>query len=217
MDRVSKRLWQWRKRSELSLKDVRLAVNEHLEPKDQLSSRSSINNYEHRSQPPLKFLIALKRAYPQDVDVDWILFGDDRPWEGGPEYSERFIQTGVEGAELSAERSGRRAPLGHRGGRLLEWFLGSLFWYPLYEDQERLDELDQWFVDWAAAPSDLSRHFVPMRELTSAEAETYCYALLAAIRPLLRVVRGDKSRHVLLAGGAWMPEGLAEESPEEPA
>ncbi len=53
-----------------------------------------------------------------------------------------------------------------------------------------------------------------MKALHSAEAETYCYALLAAIRPLLRVVRADKSRH-LRVKGSWLPEELFRELAEE--
>ena len=214
MDSVSKRLWQWRKRSELSLRDVRLAVNEHLEPKDRLSSRSTINNYEHRNQPPLRFLIALKRAYPADVDLNWIMFGDDRPWERGLlGYSEREIRVFEEGADAAAELSKRRAPLGPQGDWLLSWFFRTLAFR--YDDPETLDELDRWFVDWAEAPSRLSAHFVPMKALNSAEAETYCYALLAAIRPLLRVVRADKSRH-LMVGGTWLPVWFVQHIKEDP-
>jgi hypothetical protein len=209
-------LWKWRKKSDLSLDDVREAVNDHLGSKHQLNSRSAIHNYEHRNQPPLRFLIALKKAYPYDVDVNWILFGDDRPWEREPHgYSEREIQGLGEEADAAVERAKRRAPLGPRGDWLLSWFFSNLaFRDPRYDDPETLDELDRWFVEWAEAPSRLSGHFVPMKALNSAEAETYCYALLAAIRPLLRVVRDDKSRH-LMVGGAWIPEWFVRERTEE--
>ncbi len=215
MDPISKRLWKWRKRSELSLDDVRRAVNDHLGPKHQLNSRSAIHNYEHRNQPPLRFLIALKRAYPADVDLNSIMFGDDRPWEREPfGYGEPELQGDVEEAGKALERAQRRAPLGVWGDLVLTDFYRNLpFRDPRYDDPETLDELDRWLVDWAEAPSRLSGHFVPMKELNSAEAETYCYALLAAIRPLLRAVRADKSRH-LMVRGSWIPEWLVRERTE---
>ena len=73
MDDASKRFRKWRRTNGLTLDEVTEAVNRHLPGKG--VGRSTVNNYEARTEPSLAFLRALKKAYPTEVHVEWFMFG----------------------------------------------------------------------------------------------------------------------------------------------
>ena len=75
MDEASKRFRKWRGRMGLTLDEVTEAVNRHLPPGKGVA-RSTVNNYEARTEPSLAFLRALKKAYPTEVHVEWFMFGE---------------------------------------------------------------------------------------------------------------------------------------------
>ena len=61
----------------MTLETVRQAVNKPLPPDQRVPRTSTVHNYTGRNDPPARFLVALKRAFPNDVDLNWLLFGDE--------------------------------------------------------------------------------------------------------------------------------------------
>ena len=200
---MSTRFWDWRTDPirKLTLEAVRLAVNEQLPHADRIKSTSTIDNYEGNYLPSTKFLVALKKAYPNDLDLNWLMFGDEgMPGEAPPGPPRRMPQR----RKLGRRYFPRWKPFGHAVG-IIDRFLQRLsLFYPhayssgkpfelaISDPKARICELDKWLEKWALSPFKLPECFIGIEELTHAEAATYCHAILAALGPLLRPVREDK-------------------------
>ncbi len=172
-------------------------------PKDKrFKSPNTIGNYEARNDPSARFLVALKGAYPDDLDLNWLMFGDEgMPGDAPP---------GPPPPPLTKRKLGKRyfsrwKPFGDGGG-IIDRFLRrlSLFYPDAYLSREPFElaisdpnapicELDKWLEKWALSPfKQLPEHFIKIEELTHAEAVTYCHALLAALGPLLGPMHEDE-------------------------
>jgi transcriptional regulator with XRE-family HTH domain len=82
MNETALRLKQWRKEQGLTLRQVGEAVGRELGGPP--LSPNSVSNHERRGGPTLSFLIALSRAYKEDLDVYWLMHGEPREaaaWE----------------------------------------------------------------------------------------------------------------------------------------
>ncbi len=185
----------------LTLEAVREAVNKHLQD-NPIGSTQTIDNYEGNYLPSTKFLVALKKAYPNDLDLNWLMFGDKgMPGDTPP---------GPPPRPLSKRKLGRRYfsrwnTLGGAVGMIDRFLLRLSLFYPdaypsgesfelaISDPKARICELDKWLEKWALSPfKQLPEHFIGTEDdLTHVEAVTYCHAILAAIRPLLRVLRED--------------------------
>lgn len=185
----------------LTLEAVQEAVNDHLPKDNPIGSTQTIDNYEGNYLPSTKFLVALKKAYPNDLDLNWLMFGDEgMPGEAPP---------GPPPRPLTKRKLGKRYfsrwKLFGDGGGIIDRFLRrlSLFYPDAYLSRNPFElaisdpkapicKLDKWLEKWALSPFNLPGHFIKIEDLTHVEAVTYCHAILAAIRPLLRVLREDE-------------------------
>ena len=181
----------------LTLDEVTEAVNRHLPP-DKSVARSTVNNYEGRTEPSASFLAALKRAFPPEVNLDWLLFGEVEDEaaevdEGGGVLL-RVVGIGTDEAYQM---------FGQAGGIIEEFLADLILQYPTYregdtvvqsltEPSERMKDLYERVRGIFTAPLEAPDHFATLGELTAAEVTNYGHAIVAAIRPLLRVVRQDR-------------------------
>ena len=217
---LSRRFAEWRANmgSAMTLERVCEAVKKHLpadpKKKEKEIGTSTINNYEARNDPSARFLVALKKAFPNDVDLEWLMFGE----EGAPEGFALGEPPKLRARKPSARRKKRFRSLGDGVRVVNELLLELALYHPEYQlggdhfevavsrPGTPLGELDRWLDKWALSPfKQLPEHFIGIEELTQAEAATYCHALVAAIRPLLRVLREDTR----LASRPGLPPGLA--------
>ena len=186
----------------LPLKAVWRAVNDCLPKDKRFGSPNTIGNYEARNDPSVRFLVALKEAYPDDLPLEWLMFGD----KGTPGHA----PPGPPPPPLTKRKLGKRyfsrwKLFGDAGG-IIDRFLRRLtLFYPdtylsrnpfelaISDPKAPICELDKWLEKWALSPfKQLPGHFIKIEELTHAEAVTYCHAILAVLGPLLRSVREDK-------------------------
>lgn len=195
LDGITRRFREWRSTMGLTLEEVQQAVNRYL-PEERQVGRSTVNNYEARNPPPATFIAALKKAYPGEVDLKWFLFGEDVPDED--ESSEGDLLYSVAGRETDEAT----ATFGVAAGVVDEMATDLILSYPEYrfgdsvyqdldEPSEKMANLYEALGRIFSAPFEAPRHFVTLDEMTGSEVRNYAYALLGAVRPLMRVVRDD--------------------------
>lgn len=198
-----RRLRRWRHDMDLTLAEVTEAVNAQL-PEDRQLSLSTVSSYEAKRDPNFRFLWGLWKAFPEDVDLHWLMYGMPEPpekpeVEGKPESKPPWwLGTRV-------EKRYEKAPAVKQW--VLDPFLtelavhyeyyrldGSLAVKPqLADPSSPLGSLDEWFREIFNSPFDKAPgHFVEPEDVRQAELLTYAHALVTAFRPLLREVRADR-------------------------
>lgn len=196
MDEVSKRFRKWRGTMGLTLDEVTEAVNRHLPPGKGVG-RSTVNNYEARTEPSLAFLRALKKAYPTEVHVEWFMFGEVKKTTAEGEVG------GVLRRVVGIDTDEAYTTFGQAGAVIEEFLADLILQYAAYQEgdtvvqslsepSEKMKDLYERVRGIFKAPLEAPEHFATLDELTAADVTNYGHAIVAAIRPLLRVVRRDR-------------------------
>ena len=197
---IRKRLREWKERNGHKLQEISQKVKPFWP-----TSVPSISNYmkdEKGTSPSVEFLWALGKAYPREINIDDIIYGDDAP----PKPVLGQLRQLEPPDDWEADRSVTEYPDFDEASVAadllqMEVYNADLRYRLPFDDSEPQDdpsyplsELDRILEQLITAPFAHPEHFVTLDQLSRPERVTYVNAALVALRPLLRAFyRGERS------------------------